>query len=305
MGAPTTTPTAGQTQPASPAPTAAPTTLNQTGTPVPVNLIPVTGRDGKPVTEYKFPNGTKATIQGYDPVSGRVFLTCEDTQTNRGRWNANVTAVRGERESNPNVKNTVQHFRDEHGLLTITLDVGQNKKNVTLDDLKNVQKRYGYMHIVANTPEDDKAKEAAAKEDKFDLFQNPKDFTWGEWLTWALIAAGLTTIGILGFRKGGWFRSNKRRTQVTPSTPSNPDNPGTQIPDHEDEWGNNNTNTGNTTEIPGNSNGSISTPMDPSTNTGGTTIVQGGNQTLVNFGQSVVAGTTPTISGVSDRTGRG
>lgn len=239
--------------------TTAPTTPSQTENPVqaPVKLIPVTGKDGNPVTEYTFPNGTKATIQGYDPVSGRVFLTCEDTKANRDKWNANVTAVRGERESNPNVNNTVQHYRDEHGLLTITLNVGPKKKNVTLDDLKKVEKRYGYMHIVANTPKDDKAKEAAAKEDKFDLFQNPKDFTWGEWVTWILIAAGLTTIGILGFRKGGWFRSNKKRTQVTPSTPStpsNPDNPGTQIPDHEDEWTNNNdnTNTGTTTHIPSN-----------------------------------------------------
>ena len=43
--------------------------------------------------------------------------------------------------------------------------------------------------------------------------------------------------------------------------------------------------------------------MDPSTKTGGTTVVQGGFQTLVNSG-SVVANTNPPNSGVSDRRGK-
>lgn len=298
MGAPTTTPTQNSgtlatsgTPVATPAPAVAAPTAPQ--------LQPVPG--SKTVKLH----GIEFTVQGYDPKSKRYILTCPDTEDNRKPFPSNIPGVRQIRNQHETVANSVQHNRnlntpDGKGLLTVTVPLGKNATEPSLQDLQaQVKKGVGKMHIVDRTATE-QAQAKTEKKSLWDRFCDHMSENWG-WYLLGIVITGV--VGYYGFRKGGWFRSKKSKT---PSTPSTPNNPGTQIPDHEDEWGNanNNTNTGNVTGIPENSNGSISTPMNPSTNTGGTTVVQGGNQTLVNAGQSFVAGTTTPVSGPSDRTGR-
>ena len=261
MGAPTT-------------PAQNPSTLTTSGTPVattPAVATP-TAPQWQPVPGAKTVNlhGIEFTVQGYDPKSKRYILTCPDTEENRKPFPSNVPGVRQIRSQHETVANGVQYNRnlntpDGKGLLTVTVPLGKNATEPSLQDLQAQAKQgVGKMHIVDRTATE-QAQAQAEQKSGWDKFCDHMSENWG-WYLLGIVITGV--VGYYGFRKGGWFRSKKNKTTPTPSTPNNP---GTIIPDHEDEWGNENTNTntntntGNTTIIPTNT----------QTNTGSATTVVG------------------------------
>ncbi len=284
MGAPTTTPAQNPGTTTNPTPVA---TTPAVATPTAPQWQAVPG-----ATTVKL-HGIEFTVQGYDPKSKRYILTCPDTEENRKPFPSNVPGVRQIRSQHETVANGVQYNRnlntpDGKGLLTVTVPLGKNATEPSLQDLQNQAKQgVGKMHIVDRTATE-QAQAQAEQKSGWDKFCDHMSENWG-WYLLGIIITGV--VGYYGFRKGGWFRSNKKRTQVTPSTPSNPDNPGTQIPDHEDEWGNENvdtnTNTGNTTHI----------PTDSNTNTGSATITIGNSAVKVPDGSTSVHNSTNLIHG--------
>ncbi len=220
-------------------------------------------------------HGVEFTVQGYDPKSKRYILTCPDTEENRKPFPSNVPGVRQVRNQHETVANGVQYNRnldtpDGKGLLTVTVPLGKNATEPSIQDLQAQAKQgVGKMHIVDRTTEQAQAKNEKKDEDK--AWYDPTG-----WKFWAIVAAtlGVAAIGYFGFRKGGWFRS-KKRTPSTPSTPQTPDNPGTIIPDHEDEWGNENVDTNTNTNTNTNTGNTTHIPTDTTTNTGSATTIVG------------------------------
>ena len=225
-------------------------------------LEAVVGADGKPVETIKLPNGIEATVCGKDPKTGQYILTCPDTPENRAKYPGNPKKVQGVRNSSPTVANAVQFNRnaqtpDGKGLLTITIQ-GKQGEPASLAELTKAAKAQngGLMHIVDKTKENENTAQAESKKSSF--WDSSKSW-WDPsgWKFWAalLTTLGLATLGILAFRKGGWLNPRSHSNpSVTPSSPNPEPTPPENIPDHEDEWTNNNdnTNTGNTTHIPSN-----------------------------------------------------
>ena len=231
-------------------------------------------------------------MQGYDPKSKRYILVCPDTEANRKPFPTNIPGVRQIRNQHETVANSVQHNRnldtpDGKGLLTVTVPLGKNAAEPSLQDLQSqVKKGVGKMHIVDRTATE-QAQAQAEQKSGWDKFCDHMSENWG-WYLLGIVITGV--VGYYGFRKGGWFRSKKNKT---PSTPSTPNNPGTIIPDHEDEWGNENTNNGNTNN--GNTN-------NGNTNTGNTTIIPTDTQTHTGSATTVVGNAAQSAVIVPDGT---
>ncbi len=202
---------------------------------VPTTLVPVYDSTGKQITVTV--NGVKAVIQGYDKATGKLHLTCADTPENQAKFRRS-TQPKTDRTNEPSTDSTVRFFRDSQGNpLTITVKnpalaakINGSQMVLSQQDAEKAirNSKRTLMHIV------DKTAQAEAVHNNQPV-KTEKEGWWSKhwWkvLLGVLIAA---TIGILGFRKGGWW--NKRpKTPPTPSTA--PTTPGfTLDPGHSSEY---------------------------------------------------------------------
>lgn len=184
---------------------------------VPTTLIPVHDKNGKQIMVTV--NGVRAIIQGYDKATGKLHLTCADTEENQKKFNRS-TQPKTDRAKEPTTDATVKFFRDSQGNpLTITVKnpalaskVAGSQMILTQQEAESAIKKSKrtLMHVVAkseitNTP--------PVKTDK-------EEESWWSKHWWKVLIGVLvaTTIGILGFRKGGWW--NKRKKTKTPTSTS-------------------------------------------------------------------------------------
>ena len=219
-------------------------TLTQAGAPVPSeqaipapatnSIVAVTDKKGNPLTVIvKTKKGSvKATVRGIDIATGKLILSCEDDPAGKNRAAFPSSAQPAtDRRNEASTAEAVQALRDSENLLTITVankDLANKIKNgqiaVVNGAVQLTQKeaqaaingnKRTLLHIV------DKTK----KNDEINTIKQPEkeETPWYKnWKVWAIIllTVGLATIGILGFRKGGWWNKNKKKTQSTVQTPS-------------------------------------------------------------------------------------
>ncbi len=197
--------------------------LSTAGQPVPTpatqpqSLIPVFNKDGQKIVVVV--NGVRAVVQGYDKATGKLHLTCDDTQPNRDKFRKS-TQPSTDRSNEPSTDASVRFFRDSQGNpLTITVKnpalaakISGSQMILTQQDAENAIKKSKrtLMHIV------DKTAQAEAVHNNQPV-KTEKEGWWSKhwWkvLLGVLIAA---TIGILGFRKGGWWNPRDKNPPKPP-----------------------------------------------------------------------------------------
>ena len=299
---------------------AAPATLANNGTPVetPTTTVPqlqeVKGPNGE--TTISLPGGITATVKGYDPASRHFILTCADTAEHRAPYPGaayNHRRVLQTRANHPTIENAVQHYRNETGELTITVPSKSGDWNGLKKASRSAKSAVGQLHIVnQNKPTPEATRPPEEEKDK--AWYDPTG-----WKFWAIVLGtlGVAALAYFGFRKGGWFRSKKKKTSTSKPTvapiPS-------EVPGLEDDWGPGKDNPGQDnpgTDNPGNtpppvtnptpstkpeeSTENIGTPADTITNIGGVTIIQGGPAPTVLPGESITADCNDAVSGPSIR----
>lgn len=250
-------------------------------TALPATFVPISTNDGKPVfVNVPGGNGTvkKACLVGYDTATGKAYCICSDTPQNR---NAFVSSKQPkiDRTNEPTTDAIVQYHRDAHDVLSITIknDALKNKVQngkivLTQDDANNLVKKSSrtLMHVVDKKKENEQA-QAVSEQAMKEEYKWYKDWKW-----WAGILAllALTTIGILGFRKGGWWNKRKKggNTPVTPTTVPGSTTPTPYIPNDTEPGP-----THPTSVNPQPSNPVVSTSVAPTPGLSGENITQGGS----------------------------
>lgn len=196
-------------------------------TPLPATFVPISTKDGKPVfVDVPGGNGTvkKACLAGYDTATGKAYCICSDTPQNR---NAFVSSKQPkiDRASEPTTDAIVQYHRDAHDVLSITIKSDKLKTKVengklvlTQAEANDLVKKSSrtLMHVVDKKKENEQAQAVAEQAAK------QKESWWDKhkWkvIIGVLVALALTTIGILGFRKGGWWNKRKKGGNSSPTT---------------------------------------------------------------------------------------
>ncbi len=206
-------------------------------TALPATFVPISTNDGKPVfVNVPGGNGTvkRACLVGYDTATGKAYCICSDTPQNR---NAFVSSKQPkiDRTNEPTTDAIVQYHRDAHDVLSITIKndalkskVQNGKLVLSQNEANELVKKSSrtLMHVVDKKKENEQA-QAVAEQGTKEEYKWYKDWKW-----WAGILAvlALTTVGILGFRKGGWWNKRKKggNTPITPEpgpTTAEPVNP--------------------------------------------------------------------------------
>lgn len=196
-------------------------------TALPATFVPISTIDGKSIF-VNVPGGKgtvrKARLVGYDTATGKAYCTCSDTPQNR---NAFVSSKQPkiDRAKESTTDTIVQYHRDAHDELSITIKSDQLKGKVengkiilTQDQADALVRKSSrtLMHVVDKKKENEQAQAVAEQAAK------QKESWWDKhkWkvIIGVLVALALTTIGILGFRKGGWWNKRKKGGNSSPTT---------------------------------------------------------------------------------------
>ena len=216
MGTPTTTQPTQPTQPIQNA--------------MPAGVIPISTADGKPITiKVKGPKGQMidVTVAGYNPTTGTYYLANGKTDTAaQAQFPNNPSKLQGMRAADPTLNGACTYLANQ-GYNTLPVQ-GRKGLNATqaAAEIQNLAKdgklKAPYMHIVQAQTDQAEAKK--------------KDGKWYDWFledtlgipNWLWTLAVVGVLGYFGFRKGGWFNKDKKRStlsSVTPSIPGLPDTP--------------------------------------------------------------------------------
>ena len=198
---------------------------------MPTTLIPVHDSNGKQIIVTV--NGVRAVVQGYDTATGKLHLTCDDTESNRAKFK-NSTQPKKDRTNEPSTDSTVKFFRDSQGNpLTITVKNPALEAKVAGSQMILSQQeaekairnsKRTLMHIVDKTAQAEAVNNPPIKTQK-------EEGGWWSRHWWKVLIGILiaTTIGILGFRKGGWWNKRKK-TNTTPTTTTGPGQTTSPLP---------------------------------------------------------------------------
>ncbi len=196
-------------------------------TALPATFVPISTQDGEHLlVNVPGGNGTvkKARLVGYDTATGKAYCICSDTPQNR---NAFVPSKQPkiDRTSEKTTDAIVQYHRDAHDVLSITIKSDELKGKVKDGKITLTQREADalvrkssrtLMHVVDKKKENEQAQAVAEQAAK------QKESWWDKhkWkvIIGVLVALALTTIGILGFRKGGWWNKRKKGGNSSPTT---------------------------------------------------------------------------------------
>ena len=179
-------------------------------------------RNGKEIKYLTLNTGAVVYPVAYDEKNQTLIFSTEDNEENRAKYgrSKNPLSLREKSGIDSDTNKYIQDIRNTDKLaITIkcpaTVDKNTGEIKLSKSTTELAQSR-SLMHIV------DK-KKATENDDKNAIEQKKKEGEtpwYKNWKVWAIIllTVGLATIGVLGFRKGGWWNKDKKKTQKTHSS---------------------------------------------------------------------------------------